>query len=221
MIVFETLTVTGFLSFLDPVKLSLRGRGAVSVRGENRDHGGSNGAGKTALFEALHWGLYGTPLRKGKARDVIHVLADQCKVGVILEVDGQKVAIERMRGETASVLLYVDGVNQSGSSMRTTQARIDKLVMPSSVFQNTVMFGRSISRFMRATDEDRKVMVLGMLDLHFQPPHKLTRNLVKQARHGLDILETRREEKVQGLQVVEEEERQEEEEDQRYEVACV
>jgi hypothetical protein len=45
----------------------------VLIEGENRDQGGSNGAGKSAIFEALTWELFGFVNRDLRGDDVIRL----------------------------------------------------------------------------------------------------------------------------------------------------
>ena len=39
-------------------------KGLVLIEGKNKDTGGSNGAGKSVLIEAVVWGLFGKTIRK-------------------------------------------------------------------------------------------------------------------------------------------------------------
>lgn len=62
--------VESFARFVNPFRLTLDGRGLLLVEGENLDHHAfdSNGAGKSMLFEAITWALYGKLARYGDAR---------------------------------------------------------------------------------------------------------------------------------------------------------
>ncbi len=62
---FLELAVEHFNRFKEPFRLNLDNQGLVLVEGENRDQGGSNGAGKSLVWEALLWCLYGKMPRYG------------------------------------------------------------------------------------------------------------------------------------------------------------
>ena len=70
MIVFEKLVIKNFLS-IQEAELVLQ-KGITFVKGVNLDDSKStsNAAGKTAIFDALYWVLYGET-SKGKSADSI------------------------------------------------------------------------------------------------------------------------------------------------------
>ncbi|NIR17999.1 MAG: AAA family ATPase, partial [Desulfobacterales bacterium] len=97
---FRFLKAENFLSLGD-VKLKLANRGVVLIMGENRDASGasSNGAGKSAIWDAMVWGLFGKTLRGITGDDVVNLKAKKnCKVRLSLKDDaGQDVKIIRYR----------------------------------------------------------------------------------------------------------------------------
>ena len=73
-------------------------KGVTLIEGENKDTGGSNGAGKSALFEAVVWGLYGKTIRKSTESALINVSAGKdCKVTVYVD----DVIVERSKKPTS------------------------------------------------------------------------------------------------------------------------
>ena len=64
--------ISNFYSIKD-VKLSLdRYKGIVLIEGENKDTGGSNGSGKSALIEGVVWGIFGRTIRKSTEEALIN-----------------------------------------------------------------------------------------------------------------------------------------------------
>jgi len=106
-----------------PVTLPLDGQGLVLIEGENWDTASadSNGAGKSMLFEAIPWALWGKMPRYGDK-----VLGDQaCHpkdgacVDVEFEIDGGRFCVQRRKepGHSAEVDFYVwhrEGSGQAG-----------------------------------------------------------------------------------------------------------
>lgn len=86
---FGTLSVAGFRSFRQTQTIRLDGApGLVYVTGENRAEPdlGANGVGKSTLFEALHWVLFGKTSRNLRASDVANWLdAVDCRVELGLD----------------------------------------------------------------------------------------------------------------------------------------
>lgn len=88
MITFMDLRGEGFRSFAAPFQVDLEKRGTVIVLGMNEDSDAadSNGTGKTTLFSALTWCLYGTDI-DGKTTDVLHRGPRAPKKGCSVSVD--------------------------------------------------------------------------------------------------------------------------------------
>lgn len=170
MITFQHLTIDNFLSF-EHVDLDLAGHGLVVIVGENQDHGGSNGAGKTALCEAIHWGLYGTTLRRASVAEVVRIGQNHCSVTVSFTIDGHAYTVTRTRNTKTTLEVAIGGILQPRATIALTQAIIDD-VLPPRVFRNTVLFGPGLPRFMRVTDAERKALVLEMLDVDFSAAHQ-------------------------------------------------
>src|SRR3990167_11164767 len=98
---FKTLTVENFLSFRKPQTVPLADLGLVLVRGDNRVSGAasSNGSGKTAIFDALCFALFGLTTRGLKADDVACRFTDgPCRGELIFEAGGGTVFVLGGRG---------------------------------------------------------------------------------------------------------------------------
>src|SRR5574337_2092752 len=107
MISFVSLHIRHFLSFREPVTLPLENQGLVLVRGDNRLSAAcdANGVGKSAIFDALCWVLYGVTLRGFKADEVAcRFTTEPCVVRLEFVVNGVRWLLERGRRPTVVVL---------------------------------------------------------------------------------------------------------------------
>jgi len=107
---FLELTLENFLSYRQKQTLPLADQGLVLIRGENTVSSSmdANGVGKTALWDALAWALYGQTLRGLKADDVAcRFTSGTCRVAVSVLVDSKRYTIERTRRPAeVSVILH-------------------------------------------------------------------------------------------------------------------
>lgn len=81
--IFRQLVVSGFRSFREPQTFTFGDVGLVYITGANlvEPELGANGIGKSTLFEALHWVLYGKTSRNLRASEVANWAdATQCMV---------------------------------------------------------------------------------------------------------------------------------------------
>jgi len=118
------------------VTLDLQNRGLVLVTGVNKDtpKADSNGAGKSLLLDAFCWCIWGRTIREDKDDDVVNNrVGKNCKVSVYFEESGKQFSVIRYRKHEKSkkpndVELFLNGVDLSGSSMKTTQAVIEGIM---------------------------------------------------------------------------------------------
>lgn len=106
---FLDLTVTAFGPFADPFALPLANQGLVLVEGVNLDAGDSadsNAAGKSMLFEAVLWCLFGKMARYGNrqvgATEACNPQRGLAEVAVTVETADGIFRIERSRRLTGS-----------------------------------------------------------------------------------------------------------------------
>ena len=84
--------------------------GLTVIKGKNLDTGGSNGAGKSAIVEAIYFALTGKTLRKSTEASLVNTQAKKgLEVAVQIEKeDGTQVSIYRSKKPTKMQVL-VDG----------------------------------------------------------------------------------------------------------------
>ena len=126
------LEITNFLPYRNPDPLDFRGIHVACLSGDN-------GAGKSALLEAMVWALWGKA-RDGKRRDdeLIHFGEREMRVAFTFELSDQLYQVMRQRksgkrGQTMLAFKVYDLDDQiwhglSEATIRQTQRKIDELL---------------------------------------------------------------------------------------------
>jgi DNA repair exonuclease SbcCD ATPase subunit len=121
-------------------------RGLTLIKGDNKDTGGSNGSGKSAVFEAIIWGLTGRTIRKSVEEAMIHNKAKE-PLYVLIELDNGWTIFRQKR--PTKLQIYYNGKEQTRESVQKTQDFLNqrfhldyKKILTSCVFgqHNTVDF---------------------------------------------------------------------------------
>jgi DNA repair exonuclease SbcCD ATPase subunit len=159
---FRGLVLQNYASFNGAHSLNL-GELAVGmhyVSGENRidKELGSNDAGKSTLFNALCWCLYGRTSNDLRSTDIKpwkEGNEGKTKVGVIAKFNGKRVQITR----TAPGAIEID-------SKEAGQQDIDKLMgMSYDVFKHTVLFGQEEGLFFDLPNREKLGLLGDVLEL--------------------------------------------------------
>ena len=172
MITFKQLEVSNF-GVLTKASVPLDGQGLVLIRGVNADTtaASSNGSGKTTVFKALSWCLFGEVVGDGRVtNEVIRQGSKKAQVEVTFDDGTHEYRVERSRTPSGGKLtLYTDGVSTTGRTAKDTEARICELLgLDWHAFRNTVLYGQGdIKRFAdkHTTDSERKSILKRVLRL--------------------------------------------------------
>jgi len=124
----------------------------------------SNGAGKSTIFEAIIWGLFGKTIRRlDSVKDVIRDGAKRAICIIDLEKDGRVIRVERERGSTE--LLKVSDLKNGTTS--GTQETLEKLLgIDYGMCMRTAMFSGEMSSFCKVTQAERQVLLEKLLGIH-------------------------------------------------------
>ena len=176
---FRELKIKNFMSFRK-AKLDLSHNGIYLIEGDVKDSDvfSSNGAGKSTIFEALVWCLFGKTIRNLESKDdVVNLQAGgDCRVSQVIDFEDGRYKIIRYRShkkhENSVMVLRVEQgryVDLTGSSWKVNQDLIDNLLDSNyRSFINSVIFGQgSIDRFANATDKVRKEILERLLSLDY------------------------------------------------------
>ena len=146
------------------------------VLGSNLDNKSfdSNGSGKSALFEAVIWGLFGELLRPNEAvENIIRKGEKTCSVDLVLDPEDGTSLVLLTRTRTAKkasleVIKMEDGspLFPSGN-INTKQEELNAwLGTDYMTFTNSVYFGKGLAKFfMLSNDVDRKELLESILKI--------------------------------------------------------
>lgn len=166
---FNWLRIKDFMS-IESATLPLADRGLVGVLGRNSDTSGagSNGSGKSALWDALQWGLYGAVSRK-LDYDAKVIRREQKKAEVEIELVSDSGVWRLLRTQSPkgqSLTLWHDGAELTGIEKKGTQEKINGLIgMDHQTFVVSIIFGQDTFRFAQATDKEQKAILDRLLGL--------------------------------------------------------
>jgi DNA repair exonuclease SbcCD ATPase subunit len=162
---FIELELQNFLSFGNPAQIiSLSNQGLVGITGEYKgtNNASSNGVGKSTIYEAIVWCLYGKTLRGYDGDDVVnrHV-GKECYVSIKIEDEGKTYTIKRTRKckskRPNDLVLVVDGVVSSQGINADTQELVNSVVgMSFDTFIQSVLLSHGTKPFAAMNDKDQK-----------------------------------------------------------------
>ncbi|NJL54169.1 AAA family ATPase [bacterium] len=133
---FIELRAENFCS-IGSIALNLNSPGLILVTGVNKDapKANSNGSGKSLLFDALCWCLWGETVRQLSGDDVVNLRTGKdCAVSVTLEDNGDTYVISRHRKDTRTpkpndLLVFQNGVPLTAKGkIKSMQEVVDRIV---------------------------------------------------------------------------------------------
>lgn len=161
------IVAENFLSF-ERFELELADRGLLCIEGENADMGGSNGSGKSSIFEALIWCFFGVTSRGIKAGEVVRRNAKNEPVGntsviVQVDLDGTDLLVARHRDHKKygnKMLLVANGQELTMGGDKETQQRLQQMLqIDYASFISAVMFPQGAAGFAGLSDAEQKAIL--------------------------------------------------------------
>lgn len=171
-----TLSLSGFLSYRDPVEIDFTRFDLACISGHN-------GAGKSSLLDAITWALFGQARKTGEA--LLYTTASAAEVALTFEYEGNAYRVQRTlpRGKTTILEFHIlqSSINNPQSrisnqqswkplterTLRETQARIEQtLRLDYDTFVNASFFlqGKA-DQFTQQRPGDRKRILASILGL--------------------------------------------------------
>ena len=141
-------------------------KGLVLIIGKNKDSNGSNGSGKSAVFEAITWGLFGKTIRKSTEDSLVNFdTKKHCSVELWLNDDA--IHIKRSKRPTLLEFEYY-GEEHTCATVTETQMKIDQLMNTNyHVFLASMVFGQHNDiDFVSSKPDDKRRIIKNFLGLH-------------------------------------------------------
>ncbi|HAF48993.1 MAG TPA: hypothetical protein DCL08_07120 [Anaerolineaceae bacterium] len=174
------LKIEGFLSYRDPVELDFTGFNLACISGQN-------GAGKSALLDAITWALFGQARKRDESVINNHPSVEAAQVTFDFDYEGNRYRVQRAnpRGKTSSVeffiLSQIPGEDHrwkplTERTLRETDKKIeDTLRMDFDTFTNASFFlqGKA-DQFAMARPGERKRILSNILGLEVWETYRET-----------------------------------------------
>lgn len=171
---FRSMRFKNFLSFGDDEQtIHFIANDVVLILGNNYQTGGSNGAGKSVILNAITWAIYGRTTKLLAADEVVNNITDRdAVVSLEFTIGNQYILITRSRKldgkkNKHKLELTVDGVNKTLANMADTQILIDNLIKINfRSFISSIMFSQDrVFNFSEATQVKRKEIIENVLQV--------------------------------------------------------
>ena len=153
---FKWIEIRNFMSVGNSVQqIELNEPGTVMVTGENLDNGGSNGAGKTTIINAICYALYNKPFDNISLQRLINSTNNLkntlMEVKLCFDKDNQEYEIYRARGEEYRIEIRRDGEDITpGKGVTECDVMIEDIVGISyDLFTKTVIFSGNAPAFLQ------------------------------------------------------------------------
>ncbi len=158
MIVFKAVKIIGFASVKE-LKFEFNDRGIHVIKGKN-------GAGKTSIFNALFWGIYGQTLKEGSSVEQWEHLRAEDYKGAMVEIELEKndethyiTRFSNYKGKYNGAM----GQNRIllSSSTNTHKKEVQKDInqlmgMSAELFKSSILFGQKMKRIIDDKGADKK-----------------------------------------------------------------
>lgn len=169
MITFRNITIEGFGSIIKPLRYNLNQPGINVITAKN-------GIGKTTIFSALFWALYGKPLKKGSQIKTWKDLRPGDYKGVRVSVKFIKdlipyevIAHEDYKGMKSKILLLRSGKERLDlrDKKDIRNEIINLLGYSPELFKNSIIFGQKMKRIIEEDGPIKKKIFDDIFDIHY------------------------------------------------------
>lgn len=182
MIKFKSITVEGFLSISEKLTLNFEEVGLTILHGKN-------GAGKSTVFNALCWCIYGTIFKDIKSAEVVTKKEYRTsnfkgtRVIVKFTVNNLNYILVRSikyKGSfnaipcKSDLLLFKNDKLVNTLYKKDTQKEVIKLLkLDFKIFSNSVIYGQKTKRFLEADNSEKRKIFDELIDVDFIDSAKL------------------------------------------------
>lgn len=142
--------------------------GVINIFGINKDTGGSNGAGKSILLEAITFALFNKTIRKSTEEALVNVYeGSNCCVRLELEQEGLGEVIIERRKRPTGLDVWLNGESLVKENQAKTQEYLEEILdINYKSFCASVVFGQhSDVDFLSSSKEDKRLIIKNCLNL--------------------------------------------------------
>lgn len=172
---FDSIYIEGFRSIVEPIEFKFHRIGLHLIKGKN-------GAGKTSIFEALVWCLYGHNLKGTVIKKVAswpELRSKQWKgtvVNVTFHLNDVVYNIERQLdyttkdGKNSNLLIFKNGKEITDDLLFKKDAQqyiINLLGMDYQAFMNSIMFGQRMAKLIESSNDDKRSLFERLFEMDF------------------------------------------------------
>lgn len=182
-------------------EIDLDDQGVVLVLGDDQDGGksDSNGVGKSSIFEAVCWCLYGQTYQGLKYDDIVSLTSPGgTRVTVYMKIGVDHIEVTRYRKHKKhqnKIKVVINGKDKTPYRQQDADVYL-KSIIPFSMksFKHVAYFGQGMTeRFLALGDTGKKKLLEELLDLEvFSDAEKLVRSKRKKLQSELDVLTGKR-----------------------------
>jgi DNA repair exonuclease SbcCD ATPase subunit len=180
---FKRLEIDNFLSYGEGTVIEFNNNGIVFVKGINKDTGGSNGGGKSSLFEGIVWALFGKTIRGVTANDVVNRFTNK-NTRVSVHVDDYVITRYRKHSTHKNNIVITKGGQDVslGTSKKTTNEIEQIFNITYETFINSIILGSNVNvNFLGAdSNASRRSIFENILGLDKFPEYR------ERAKEGMD-----------------------------------
>jgi len=195
--IFKSIELRNFLSFGNQSQLvELDGQGTVTITGDNLDHGGSNGAGKTTIINAVCYALYNKPFDNISLQRLINstnaTKNTLMEVRLIFEKGGVEYEIYRARGEEYRIEIRRDGEDITpGKGVTECDALIQEVIGISyDLFTKTVIFSGNSPPFLQLPIHFQRMQIEELFNITMlSEKARLLKDKLRQTESDIKIAE--------------------------------
>lgn len=155
-LIFKTLTLKNFMSFGQAEStIELAEQGTVTITGENIDQGGSNGAGKTTIINALCYALYNKAFDAITLQRLVNTTNGlkntSMEVRLTFEKDGCEYEVFRSRGSAYTIEILKDGedITPGKGAVECDALLVDIIGISYELFTKTIIFSGNSPAFLQ------------------------------------------------------------------------
>ena len=154
----KELKIKNFLSIKD---MTIRFKDSFQIIGYNKDEGGSNGSGKSAIIEALFYALYGESIRGIPIANLVNINAKHAQVSISFVKDNTVFLLERSIAPNNAQLTFDTRVIKGIKNVNTF---LENILPDKKLFYLTTLFSNK-TKFSNLTDRERKELVSAFVNL--------------------------------------------------------